>query len=72
MAGLATRRGGNGGWLVAKIVGLLVYIVLGTIALKRGRTRRTRAAALIGAIATFGYIAMVALTKSPLGAFARA
>ena len=33
------------GWLVAKIVGLLVYIALGTIALKRGRTRRTRVAA---------------------------
>jgi uncharacterized membrane protein SirB2 len=59
------------GWLVAKLVGLVVYIALGTIALKRGRTRRTRAAALIGAAATFGYIAMVALTKSPLGVFAR-
>ena len=59
------------GWLMAKTVGLVVYIVLGTIALKRGKTRRTRAAALIGAMATFGYIAMVALTKSPLGVFAR-
>ena len=58
------------GWLVAKIVGLVVYVVLGTIALKRGRTRRTRAAALIAATATFGYIVMVALTKSPLGVFA--
>ena len=59
------------GWLVAKVVALLVYVALGTIALKRGRTPRTRAAALIGATATFGYIAMVALTKSPLGVFAR-
>lgn len=59
------------GWLAAKIVGLLVYIVLGTVALKRGRTPRARAAALIGATATFGYIVMVALTKSPLGVFAR-
>jgi uncharacterized membrane protein SirB2 len=59
------------GWLVAKIVGLLVYIVLGSIALKRGRTPRARVAALIGAIVTFGYIVMVALTKSPLGVFAR-
>jgi len=58
------------GWLVAKIVGFLVYIVLGTIALKRGRTRRTRVAAFVAAIATFGYIVMVAVTKSPLGAFA--
>lgn len=59
------------GWLAAKIVGLIVYIVLGTIALKRGRTRRTRVVAFIGATVTFGYIVMVALTKSPLGPFAR-
>jgi uncharacterized membrane protein SirB2 len=58
-------------WLAAKVVGLLVYIVLGTIALKRGRTRRTRIAAFVAAIATFGYIVMVALTKSPLGVFAQ-
>jgi len=58
-------------WLVAKVVGLLVYIVLGALALKRGRTRRTRVAAFVAAIATFGYIVMVALTKSPLGSFAR-
>jgi uncharacterized membrane protein SirB2 len=58
------------GWLVAKIVGLLVYVVLGTIALKRGRTRHTRVAAFVAAIATFGYIVMVAMTKSPLGVFA--
>jgi len=59
------------GWLVAKIVGLLVYIVLGTIALKRGKTRRMRVGAFVAAIATFVYIVMVALTKSPLGVFAQ-
>ena len=58
---------GTHGWLAAKVLGLLVYIVLGTIALKRGRTRRVRAAAFIAAIATFGYIVMVAVTKSPFG-----
>jgi uncharacterized membrane protein SirB2 len=58
-------------WLVAKIVGLLVYIVLGTIALKRGRTPRARALAFIGAILVFGYIVMVALTKTPWGIFGR-
>jgi uncharacterized membrane protein SirB2 len=62
--------GGPRGWLIAKVVGLLVYIVLATIALKRGRTLRIRAVAFIGAIATFGYIVMVAVTKSPLGVFA--
>jgi len=29
-------------WLEAKLAGLAIYIVLGTIALKRGRTRWTR------------------------------
>lgn len=56
-----------GGWLVAKVVGLLVYIALATIALKRGRTRAIRAAAFVAAVATFAYIVMVAVTKSPLG-----
>lgn len=58
------------GWLVAKVVGLLVYIALGTIALKRGTTRRIRAVAFVGAIVVFAYIVMVALTKSPLGVLA--
>lgn len=52
-------------WLLAKIVALLVYIALGAIALKRGRTRKVRAAALAGALATFAYIVGVALTRSP-------
>ena len=57
-------------WIVAKVVGLLVYIALGIIALKRGRTRRIRAVAFVGAIVAFVYIVMVAVTKSPLGVMA--
>ena len=63
--------GANAHWLSAKIVALLAYIALGTIALKRGRTRRVRAAAFVAAIVTFGYIVSVALTKSPLGLLSR-
>jgi len=59
------------GWLAAKIAGLVLYIVLGTIALKRGKTRGVRIVAFIAAVATFGYIVSVALTKSPLGLLAR-
>jgi len=55
------------GWLPAKLVALVVYIVLGAVALRYGRTRGVRIAAAIGAIATFAYIVSVALTKSPLG-----
>jgi uncharacterized membrane protein SirB2 len=70
---LAWQIGADGprGWLAAKIVALLVYIALGTIALKRGRTRSLRIAAFVAAVATFGYIVSVALTKSPLGFLAR-
>lgn len=53
-------------WLTAKVVGLVAYIVLGTIALKRGRTQGVRAAAFVGALACFAYIVAVAVTKNPL------
>jgi uncharacterized membrane protein SirB2 len=53
------------GWLTAKFFGLILYIVLGTIALKHGRTRRTRIAAWIAALLVFGYIVAVAVTHNP-------
>lgn len=54
------------GWLAAKLVALFVYIGLGTIALKRGKTRRRRIAAWLAALAMFGYMLGVAHTHSPL------
>jgi uncharacterized membrane protein SirB2 len=54
-------------WLGAKLVALFAYIALGSVALKRGRTRRIRVAAFCAAIAVFGYIVSVAITKSPSG-----
>lgn len=53
-------------WLTAKVLGLAAYIVIGTIALKRGRTKRVRVAAWVAAQAVFLYIVAVALTKNPL------
>ncbi len=53
-------------WLTAKVVALIVYIALGSIALKRGRNRTARIYALIGAWLTFFYIIGVALTRNPL------
>lgn len=53
-------------WLMAKIVGLLAYIVLGAIALRRGRTRKQRILAFAAALTTFAYIVGVALTRSPM------
>lgn len=53
-------------WLMAKIIGLLVYIGLGTVALKRGKTKAIRVLAMIVALAVFGYIVAVAVTKQAL------
>lgn len=50
-------------WLTAKVLALLVYIVLGSVALKRGRTRAVRRWAFAAALATFAYIVAVALTR---------
>ena len=55
------------GWLTAKVLGLTAYIILGSIALKRGPTKPIRAAAWILALATFGYIVSVAVTHAPSG-----
>lgn len=53
------------GWLTAKVLGLVVYIVLGTIALRRGRTRAVRIIAFIGALLAVGYIFQVARWHHP-------
>jgi len=54
-------------WVTAKVFGLIGYIMLGSLALKAGRNKRTRIAAWLGALALFGYIVSVALTKDPWG-----
>jgi uncharacterized membrane protein SirB2 len=53
-------------WLTAKVVALVLYIGLGTIALKRGRSKRTRVAAWIAAQLVLLYIVSVALTRDSL------
>ena len=53
-------------WLTAKVVGLVVYIAIGTVAIKPGRTRGVRIAAWIAAQIVFFYIVGVALTHNPL------
>ena len=50
-------------WLTAKLLALVAYIVLGTIALKRGKTKGVRAFAMAAALAPFAYIVAVALTR---------
>ena len=53
-------------WLTAKLIGLLLYIGCGMMALKRGRAMviRLRFGGL--AVLAYGYIVAVALTRQPL------
>lgn len=57
-------------WLLAKIIALLFYIGIGSVALKAGRSKRQRTGAWLLGLVTFTYIVSVAFTKSPLGWFA--
>jgi uncharacterized membrane protein SirB2 len=58
------------GWLTAKVVLLTVYVGLGSIALRRGRTRRVRIVALAGALLVVAFLVTVARAHHPLGLFA--
>lgn len=53
-------------WLSAKLIGLCVYIGLGLVTLRFAKTEMTIAIAYLLAIATFAYIAMVAMVKTPI------
>lgn len=60
----------NDAWLTAKVIGLIIYIGLGMVAMRFGKTRRTKIIAWVAAECVFIYIVLVALTKSPvLGLF---
>ncbi|MCG6656883.1 SirB2 family protein [Halomonas campisalis] len=53
-------------WLAAKIVALLLYIGLGTVAIKRGATPVIRGAAALAAVAVFLYMLGAAVHSDPL------
>lgn len=55
------------GWVTAKVLGLVAYILLGVIALRRGPTMAVRVTALLAAALTYAWIVSVAVTKSPSG-----
>jgi uncharacterized membrane protein SirB2 len=55
---------GNSTWLIAKLLALVVYIALGFVALRLGKTRRIRALAFVAALACFAYIVLAALNRS--------
>lgn len=53
-------------WITAKLAAVLVYIVLGFVALRNGLPAGLRLASGIGALVVAAYIVSVALTKNPL------
>lgn len=52
-------------WLMAKLIGLLAYIVVGSFAIKRGGTPPIRGLAAVVAVAIFVYIVGAAVTHHP-------
>ncbi len=58
-------------WLTAKVVLLVVYVVLGSLALKRARSPRVRAICFAAALAVFLAIVSIARAHHPLGALLR-
>lgn len=57
-------------WLTAKVVALVLYIVAGTVAIKRGKTKSIRSAAFCFALFCYFYMLSVAFNHHPLGALA--
>lgn len=53
-------------WLTAKFFALLLYIGLGSVALKYGRSKAARINAWFASLAVFAYIVLVAARHDPL------
>ena len=59
-------------WIAEKIIGLLIYIMLGMVALRWGRTKNIRMTAAVMAAVVFSYIVYVAHYKAPAVVFSYA
>lgn len=55
------------GWLTVKLLLLVVYIVLGVMAIKRGRTRMAKAGFYVAALLTFAMVYSIARAHNPWG-----
>lgn len=55
------------GWVTAKVLGVIAYIILGALALRDAGTRRMRIVCWLAALAVFGWIVTVALSRHPAG-----
>lgn len=55
------------GWLTTKLMLLVMYVLLGTFALKRGRSQRVRVVCYVAALTTFGVMFGIARMHDPWG-----
>jgi uncharacterized membrane protein SirB2 len=69
LASMLSLTPANAPWLMAKVVGVVIYVALGVIAMRPTRSKRVRVAAWLAAMATAGWIVSVAITKSAWGVF---
>ena len=53
-------------WLTAKVIALVLYVLVGTVAIKRGKTKKIRVLAFVLALLLYGYIVGVAINHSVL------
>jgi len=58
-------------WLTVKVLLLVIYVVLGTLALKRARSHTARTWCFAAALLVYLFIISVARAHQPLGIFAR-
>ena len=56
-------------WLTAKVLILMLYIIAGSLALKRGKNKTTKTLAFTFALFCYGFIISIALTRQAQGAF---
>ena len=70
LAAMTTQYPFVADWVTAKVLGVIAYIILGSLALRDAGTRRMRIVCWFASLAVFGWIVSVALTRRPLGFFA--
>ncbi|HKK13140.1 MAG TPA: SirB2 family protein [Gammaproteobacteria bacterium] len=66
LAAIIHQYPGTSAWLTAKLVGLIVYILLGMAAFRWARSRPARGAFWLAAQGVFLYIVAVAVTQRPI------
>jgi uncharacterized membrane protein SirB2 len=69
ITGLALAMGWHGAfyrepWLMTKLAAVLLYIMLGMVALRSGRPQPVRATAFVAALSVFAWIVSMARTRS--------